>query len=127
MTTSPSPVALKLTDAIVARDFAGARELLHPDIDFRAMTPNRIWEADGPGDVESHLRAWLADPGEKVTGVEATEPELVEDTLRVGWRVRGIDGEGPFVYEQQAYVREDEGRVTWMRVFCSGFRRPDGA
>ena len=127
MTTMPSQVALQLADAIVARDFAAARELLHPEIDFRAMTPNRIWEADGPDDVESHLRAWLSDPDEEITSVEATEPEPIEDTLRVGWRVRGSDAEGPFVYEQQAYVRGDGGTVEWMRVFCSGFRRPDGA
>ena len=73
------------------------------------------------------MKAWLADPDEEITGVEATVPEPVEDTLRVGWRVRGVDREGRFVYEQQAYVREDAGKVAWMRVFCSGFRRPDGA
>ena len=127
MTTTHPRAATALTDAIVARDFAAARDLLHAEIDFRAMTPNRIWEADGPADVEAHLRAWLADPDEEITAVEATEPVLVEDTLRVGWRVHGIDGEGRFVYEQQAYVREEGDKVAWLRVFCSGFRRPDGA
>src|SRR6185295_222111 len=81
MTTTHPRAATALTDAIVARDFAAARDLLHAEIDFRAMTPNRIWEADGPADVEAHLRAWLADPDEEITAVEATEPVLVEDTL----------------------------------------------
>jgi ketosteroid isomerase-like protein len=110
--------------AVVARDIAGARELLHDEVDFRAMTPGRIWEADGPGDVEETLRQWLADPDEEIHEVAPTDPVAVEDTLRVGWRVSGTDGDGPFVFEQQAYVREQDGRVAWMRVFCSGFRRP---
>ena len=49
---------------------------------------------------------------------------MVEDTLRIGWRVRGTEADGPFVYEQQAYVRERDGRIAWMRLFCSGYRSP---
>ena len=94
----------------------------HPDIDFRAMTPRRIWEGDGPAEVEEVLRAWLADPDEEIDSVEATAPETVEDTRRVGWRVRGRGADGWFVFEQQAYVRESEGQITWLRVMCTGQR-----
>lgn len=48
MATVESGVATALVDAMVARDIARAAELLHPEIDFRAITPNRVWEADGP-------------------------------------------------------------------------------
>ena len=112
--------------ALVARDLSRARDLLHDDIDFRAMTPRRIWEADGAADVEETLRTWFADPDEEVLSVEPTEPCSVEDTLRVGWRVRATGPDGPFVFEQQAYVREHDGRIAWMRVFCSG-KRPRAA
>ncbi len=122
MTAVTPNAAAALVSAIVARDFPGALALLHPQISFRAMTPNRIWEADGPADVDRALRAWLADPDEEIAGIDATEPVLVEDTLRVGWRVRGSGAEGRFVYEQQAYVREDGGQITWLRVICSGPR-----
>lgn len=36
--------------------------------------------------------------------------------------VFGSNAEGRFVYEQQAYVREDDGQVVWLRVMCSGPR-----
>jgi hypothetical protein len=90
------------------------------------MTPNRVWEADGPADVEQVLRAWFEHPERDVERVVPTEPTSVEDTMRVGWRVHGSGADGPFVYEQQAYVREDGGQIVWLRVMCSG-PRPAGS
>jgi hypothetical protein len=121
MRTVESGVASALVDAIVVRDFERAVALLHPDIDFRAMTPSRVWEADGPGGVEAVLREWLDDPDEDVAAIEATEPVAIEGTVRVGWVVHISDGGGPHVFEQQAYVRERDGRIAWMRVMCSGW------
>ncbi len=122
MTAVPASVAGGFVDAILARDFPGACSLLHPDIDFRAMTPSRVWEADGPAGVEHVLRAWFEHPERDVERVDPTEPTSVEDTLRVGWRVFGSGADGPFVYEQQAYLREDGGQIVWVRVMCSGPR-----
>lgn len=92
------------------------------DIDFRAMTPSRIWEAAGPAEVREVLRTWFEHPERKVEGVEPVEPSSVADTLRVGWRVHGQGADGPFLYEQQAYVREQNGRIVWLRIMCSGPR-----
>jgi hypothetical protein len=125
MTVVPASVTAGFLDAILTRDFSRARGLLHPGIDFRAMTPNRVWEADSPAAVEEVLRAWFEHPEREVERVEPTEPASVEDTLRVGWRVHGSGADGPFVYEQQAYVREHGGQVVWLRVMCSG-PRPAG-
>ncbi|HEY5143736.1 MAG TPA: nuclear transport factor 2 family protein [Solirubrobacteraceae bacterium] len=122
MSTTSSTVTSAFVDAIVARDFAGARRLLHPEIDFRAMTPKRIWEADGPEEVEEVLRTWLADPDEDITGVEAVAGATVADTDRAGWRVRGTGPDGAFTFEQQAFLRERDGQVGWLRIMCSGTR-----
>ena len=122
MTAMPASVAGGFVDAILARDFSRAGGLMHPDIDFRAMTPNRVWEADDPAGVEQVLRAWFEHPERDVERVDPTEPAAVEDTLRVGWRVHGSGADGPFIYEQQAYVREGDGQVVWLRVMCSGPR-----
>lgn len=126
MTPVSASATGEFVDAILARDFPRASDLLHPDIDFRAMTPKRVWEASDPAGVEEVLRAWFEHPERVVERVDPIDPASVEDTLRVGWRVHGhgIDG-GPFVYEQQAYAREDDGRVVWLRVMCSG-PRPSG-
>jgi hypothetical protein len=122
MTTIPSRTIGEFVNAIIARDFARARGLLHPEIDFRAMTPNRVWEADGPAAVGDVLRAWFEHPDRDITAIDATEPTAVADTLRVGWRVRGNEADGKFSFEQQAYVRERDGQVAWLRVMCSGPR-----
>jgi hypothetical protein len=121
MITVESGVAGAFVDAIVARDVARAVALLHPEIVFRAMTPNRVWEAEGPEGVESVLRAWFEDPDEDVQAIEATQPVSIGDTLRVGWLVRISDVDGPHIFEQQAYVRERDARIEWMRVICSGW------
>src|SRR4051794_14081564 len=122
MTLVQPRVADAFAQAIVARDISRAVALLDPAIDFRAMTPSRVWEAEGPADVERTFRQWLEDPDEEVHDIEATETAEIVDTLRVGWRVRISDADGLHLFEQQAYVREHEGRITWMRVICSGFR-----
>ena len=124
MAVLPRNAASEFVDALVARDLARACALLHDDVDFRAMTPNKIWEAGGADDVAVIMDGWFADPDEELHAIEPTDPVTVEDTLRIGWRVRGTDDEGAFVYEQQAYVREHAGRIGWMRLFCSGYRRP---
>jgi hypothetical protein len=121
MTTAEAGVAGALVDAIVARDVTRVIALLHPEIDFRAMTPNRIWEAADADGVEAILRQWFEDPDDEIHGIEATEPVSIRDTVRVGWLVRVSDDHGPHVFEQQAYVRERDGLVTWMRVICSGW------
>jgi ketosteroid isomerase-like protein len=125
VSVSSASVTDGFVDAVLTRDFPRACGLLHPDIDFRAMTPSRVWEADGPAGVEDVLRAWFEHPERDVERVEPTEPSSVEDTSRVGWRVHGSDAGGPFIYEQQAYLRENEGQIVWLRVMCSG-PRPAG-
>lgn len=118
-------IAVTFVDAVVARELSRVRGLLDPNIDFRAMTPNRVWEADDPAGVEEILHAWFEHPDRTVERMESAESGSVGDTLRVGWRVHGSDADGPFIYEQLAYVREDAERVVWMRVMCSG-PRPAG-
>jgi hypothetical protein len=124
MTTTPLTAAEGFLDAVVARDFGAARERLHPEIDFRAMTPSRIWEADGPAEIEQILRGWLADPDEEIHAIEPIAGTTIEDTARFGWLVHGSDADGPFTFEQLAYVRERDGQIAWLRVMCSGPRPP---
>jgi hypothetical protein len=108
--------------AVVARDFTRARDLLHAEVDFRGMTPNRIWEAEGPADVEGALRLWLDDPEEHVERIDALDTAAIQDTVRTGWLVHATGADGPFVFEQQVYARAHDGRVDWLRVMCSGPR-----
>ena len=125
MATATSSVAGSFVDALVARDFERAATLLHPEVDFRAMTPKRIWEAADPAGVESIFREWLDDPAETVQSVEATAPDTIANTFRVGWQARLTTADGPRIFEQQAYVRERDGQIGWMRIVCTGKIPPE--
>ena len=108
--------------AFCDKDPARVQELLHPEIDFRGLTPNRFWEASGPDAVVQILFGeWLEDE-DQVDGIEGIDGDTVADRERVGYRFTVKNPEGRFVVEQQAYLSTREGRIDWMRVLCSGFR-----
>lgn len=122
MSSIPLSAVDEFLDAILARDLPRVQSLLDQEIDFRAMTPSRVWEAEGPAEVQAVLRTWFEHPERDIEGIEPIESSSVADTLRVGWRVHGQGSDGPFLYEQQAYVREQNGRIAWLRIMCSGPR-----
>ncbi len=98
------------------------RELLHPDIDFRALTPNRSWEASGPDAVAAlFLEDWFEE-SDQIEELLQLDSDSVADRQRVGYRFRVNCPDGPFIVEQQAYLAERDGRIGWMRVVCSGYR-----
>jgi hypothetical protein len=108
--------------AVAAKDSGRLRELLHPEVDFRGLTPNYNWEANGPDAVlEILFDSWYEDDDE-IRGIEALESDTVVDRERVGYRFSVSNSEGRFLVEQQAYLSERDGQIDWMRVVCSGWR-----
>ena len=98
------------------------RELLHPEVDFRALTPNRAWEGTGPDAVLAVLFDHWFEAKDEIEAVEQVETSAFADRERVGYRFSGHNPDGSFVVEQQAYLESREGRIVWLRVLCSGFR-----
>jgi hypothetical protein len=104
------------------KDSARIRELLHPEIDFRGLTPNRFWEASSPDDVVEILFGdWLEDT-DHVDGIEGIDADTVADRERVGYRFSVTNPDGRFLVEQQAYLSTRDGQIDWIRIVCSGFR-----
>jgi hypothetical protein len=111
--------------AFAGKDSARMRELLHPEVDFKGLTPSRSWEASGADAVIDILfGSWLEDT-DQVEGLEAVEDDAVADRDRVGYRCSVTNPDGRFVFEQQAYLSARDGQIGWMRVVCSGFRPVD--
>jgi hypothetical protein len=111
-----------LARALAAKDFDRVKELVHPELDFRGMTPNRVWEASGPDAlVADVLTRWFGAEDE-IEAVERIDTGTVADREHVAYRFTGRNGDGPFVLEHQAYFTERDGRIDWLRVMCSGFR-----
>ena len=119
---------LDFARALAAKDAQRLLALLHPEIEFRALTPGRSWEADDPETVLSVLLEHWFEEHDEITAVEQLDGDGFADRKRVGYRFRVVNPEGEFLVEQQAYLSERDGQITWMRVVCSGYRPvlPDG-
>jgi len=117
----------EFAEALAEKDFSRAAGVLDPQIDFRALTPNRTWQASGPEDVvRSVLSEWFEDDDE-LEELISFEAAPFADRERVAWSLRGRNDDGPYVVEQQAYLTAEAGRIVWMRVLCSGKRPADTA
>lgn len=120
--TDPAALGPRFAAALAARDAAAMRALLHPDVEFRALTPRRAWEADDPDAVvDIVLGRWFT-AADEIRAVVAVDQDEVADRERVGYRLDITNPDGRFLVEQQAYLTERDGRIGWMRVLCTGYR-----
>ena len=95
--------------------------LLCPDVEFRALTPRRAWEAPTADETVRVLRTWF-DEATVVDDVLSLGMDSVADRHSVTYRFAGDRPSGPFVIEQHAYYADRDGQIGWMRLLCSGFR-----
>jgi hypothetical protein len=120
--TAVDTVGGRFARGLAAKDSASIRDLLHPEIDLRGLTPNRSWEAVGPDAVlELLLRDWFEDSDE-IEAIDHLETDAFSDCERVGYRFRVNRPTGRSLVEQQVYLTARDGRIDWMRIVCSGFR-----
>lgn len=113
----------RLARAVAAKDHEAVRAVLAPDVDFRGLTPGRMWEGTGPDAVLDTLFGhWFEDQDEVRALLAVREGDRVEDTHHVSYRLALRTPDGDHTAEQQAYYRADGGRITHLRVMCSGFR-----
>lgn len=112
--------------ALQRKDAERLAELFAPDVDFRALTPKRAWEASDPdGVIAIVLGHWFED-GDEIRTLDALDGDAFADRQRVGYRFTVENAEGRFLVEQQAYLSKRDGRIGWMRVLCAGYRPIDG-
>jgi hypothetical protein len=112
----------QFAEALAAKDEARMRDLLGPEIDFKALTPRRHWDAGSPDEViQIIFGAWF-EPADRIEKLIAVETGTVVDREYVSYRLSVSKPDGPHEVEQQAYLVADEGRIGWMRVLCSGVR-----
>jgi hypothetical protein len=108
--------------ALAAKDSSRMLELLHPEIDFRGLTPNRNWEANDRDAVVAVLLGQWFEDSDDIEALEELESDAFADRQRVGYRFSVTNPDGRFLVEQQAYLSARDGQIDWMRVLCSGYR-----
>jgi hypothetical protein len=111
--------------ALADKDRDELSALLAPQIDFRGLTPSRVWEAGDADAVLSTLFDSWFEAGDEIEQLQRLETDAFADRERVGYRLAVSNPEGRFVVEQQAYLSGEDDRIKWMRVLCSGFRAAD--
>jgi hypothetical protein len=115
-------VGERFAHALADKDAMGLKELLRSDVDFRAMTPGKFWEATDADAIvdETILGTWFA-PERKITEVLDIDTDSVGSLDRVGYRFKVERPDGEFVIEQQAYFETDGEKISWLRIMCSGY------
>jgi hypothetical protein len=121
----PSGLGREFAEALAMKDFETIASLFHPQIDFKALTPNRSWEASNPASLISGVLTRWFDEDDQIEGLLSLDTDAFADRERVGYRFGVRNPEGRFVVEQQVYLSGRDGRIDWMRTVCSGFRPVD--
>lgn len=122
MQTQTDTIGRAFAQALGTKDFEAIHGLLDQAVDFRGLTPRRSWEASSSREViDTILTTWF-DDSDTLEEIESIRTGSIADREHVSYRFRRVNADGPFVIEQQAYYTEQDGRINWMRVLCSGFR-----
>jgi len=113
--------------AVAAKDRDGILQALSPELDFRGVTPRKSWEAaTGEDFVDRILLGTWFGPNDTIRALQRVETDAFADVERVSYRLELERDSGQFLLEQQAYYRTTDGRISWLRIACSGYR-PVGA
>jgi hypothetical protein len=120
---APAPAGERFARAIAAKDAPALLEVLAPDVDFRAMTPGRFWEAASAKELVDDviLGRWF-EPSDHIDALESIESDAVADRERVIYRFHVTNADGAFLVEQSAYFEVVDDRISWLRVMCAGYR-----
>jgi hypothetical protein len=65
----------RFAKALAAKDEAGVRAVTSSDLDFRAMTPGRFWEAHSHDDLVDVLFGGWLEPSDEVLALVSTRPD----------------------------------------------------
>ena len=116
-----SQIGDDLARAMAGKDAEAMRRLLADDVDFKALTPGRFWEAQSADDVvEVFFGTWF-DPNDEIRALLDVRTGEVGDRQSVTYRLQVHNGDGGHEVEQQAYFSIVDGRVSFLRVLCSGY------
>ena len=125
MTTVEAPdtaIGLQLLDAIRRRDYIGIASCFADEAHLHAVVPPGVREDDGPDAIAARFRLWTGEFGdyEMIGG----DVDGFADLLRIRYAIQGVDPElGLCVFEQTAYAEVADGRITKLRLACSGDRQ----
>ncbi len=112
-------------NALAAKDEQGLRAMLTEDVDFRGLTPEKAWQGTGHDAVLSALLGGWFEAHDEIVEVREVDVDSVGDRDRVTYRLGlSCDGQARVTEQHAVFETDDQGRIGWLRMLCSGFR-PD--
>ncbi len=119
-TASPQEIGGAFIHALAAMDFGAVERVFSPKVNFRSLVPGSERFASTASAAVGWLRDWFGD--EETIQVLGSKVEMVRDILSIQYRfrVRAKGGEWQ-VIEQHAFCEITGGRISEMRLACSGF------
>lgn len=121
-----APVGERFARALASKDRAGMCALLTDPVDFQALTPGKHWQATEPGQVGDVILGTWFGPGDDIEAALAFSNSSLPGRERVSYQLRVRNADGVYVVEQQAYYNTEGGRISWLRVLCSGYLPAEG-
>ncbi len=109
--------------ALAAKDAARLKDALSPEVDFKAMTPGRFWEAERADEVVDDivLGTWFQ-PTDDIEALVHLETSSVGERQRVAYCMRVRRNETACLVEQQVYFDVTGDRISWLRIMCAGYQ-----
>ncbi|HKE63538.1 MAG TPA: sulfurtransferase TusA family protein [Micromonosporaceae bacterium] len=120
MTNRDGKTVTQLVAALASRDRAGLDEILDHDVRLRALLPSRYVELAGVTEVADEMLGWFSDVPE--IAPLRTDVDTVGDRWRASFRFALRGGSIERVVEQHWYCDVADGKITNLRLTCSGFR-----
>ena len=113
----------RFAQALAAKDSTALCALLADPVDFQALTPGRHWQATTGRQVADEIifEHWFG-AGARILELCSVSTGRVSEREHVAYRMRVRRSGGDHLVEQQAYYSTEGGRITWMRVLCSGYQ-----
>jgi hypothetical protein len=113
----------RFAEALAKKDTTALLDLLDSEVDFRGLTPSRFWEASSARALVDDilLGAWF-EATDHIDSLEDVQLGSVADRSRVSYLLRVSNPDGIYLVEQQAYFGVENGRISWLRILCSGYR-----
>lgn len=113
----------QLAHALAAQDAPRLRALFSTPLTFRAVTPSRLWDAEtAVGAVDDIILGTWFGSRVVVLGIDSLEGGDVGGVQRVSYRLSVERDAEPAIVEQFAYYSVSDGRISDIRLVCSGFR-----
>lgn len=121
MGSARASVGERFVDALLAKDWQRVETVVDPEVDFRALTPGRPWEASESKTLVNEVFPQWFESTDEIYEILNVSSDRVVDRQRVVYRFRVRNPGGDYVCEQTAYFDEADDKITKLRILCSGF------